>query len=153
EALHRQAANGELADAYARLDACGADAELVRLAKACLAPNREERPAGAGAVAEAIVAYQARAEERLRQAGGERAEPQGRAREERTRRRLASALAAAVLVGLVGLAIGAVLLARKNQQLIAANGQLDMARTEAVKKGDEAARARDRTFQALDAMT
>jgi tetratricopeptide (TPR) repeat protein len=153
EDLRRQAANGELADAWARLDGCGADAELVRLAKACLAPNREERPPDTGAVAEAMVAYQARVEERLRRMEVERCEAQVRAREEHNRRRLASALAAAVLAGLVGLAIGTALLAKKNQQLIAANGQLDVARTEAVNKGDQAARARDRTFQALDAMT
>jgi tetratricopeptide (TPR) repeat protein len=153
EELRRQAANGELADAWARLDGCGAEEELVCLAKACLAPNREERPADAGAVAGAMVAYQARAEQRLRRMDMERCEAQVRAREERNRRRLASALAAAVLAGLVGLAIGTALLAKKNQQLIAANGQLDVARTEAVNKGDQAARARDRTFQALDAMT
>src|SRR5262249_12112237 len=118
-----------------------------------LAPNRQERPPDAGAVAEAMLAYQARAEERLRQLEVERAEAQGRAREERNRRRLASALAAVGLGGLVGLAVGTALLAQKNQQLIATNGQLDMARTEALNKGDQAARARDRTFQALDATT
>src|SRR5262249_18727493 len=32
-----QAAAGDLAEAFARLDGCGADAELVGLAKACLA--------------------------------------------------------------------------------------------------------------------
>src|SRR5262249_452449 len=33
---HRQAYRGELSDAFGRLDACRADPELVRLAKACL---------------------------------------------------------------------------------------------------------------------
>src|SRR5262249_30122799 len=42
--VYHQAARGDLADAFARLDACGADAELVTLAKVCLASNREERP-------------------------------------------------------------------------------------------------------------
>ena len=36
----RKAARGDLADALARLDACGADAELIALAKDCLAPSR-----------------------------------------------------------------------------------------------------------------
>src|SRR5262249_30727825 len=44
EKLHRQAAQGDLADAFARLDASAADAELVVLAKFCLACQREERP-------------------------------------------------------------------------------------------------------------
>src|SRR5262249_37873453 len=53
EKLHRQAAQGDLADAFARLDASGADTELVDLAKFCLSPQREERPSHAGLVAEA----------------------------------------------------------------------------------------------------
>src|SRR5262249_28357883 len=39
EEVRRRAANGDLADALARLDACGADGELVALAKRCLAPE------------------------------------------------------------------------------------------------------------------
>src|SRR5262249_8863579 len=49
----RQAMWGEAEEALARLDGCGADAELVRLAKACLARRREDRLRDAGAVAEA----------------------------------------------------------------------------------------------------
>src|SRR5262249_12520550 len=54
EAAHRQAARADLANAFARLDACGADAELVSLAKACLAPEPGDRPRDAGAVAEEV---------------------------------------------------------------------------------------------------
>ena len=43
-----KAARGDLADALARLDACGADAELVALAQDCLAPEPEDRPRDAG---------------------------------------------------------------------------------------------------------
>jgi tetratricopeptide (TPR) repeat protein len=149
----RQAANGELADALARLDACGADAELVGLAKSCLVPQREERPPDAGAVAAAVVAHEANVEKRLRLVEVERGKAQVRAREERKRRRLASVLTVAVLLGLAGLAVGVVLLGRKNQQLVTINGQLEHANREAQLRGEQAARARDRTFQALDAMT
>jgi serine/threonine-protein kinase len=45
---------GDLSEAFTRLDGCGADAELVRLATACLAPDRERRPPDAAAVAEAV---------------------------------------------------------------------------------------------------
>jgi tetratricopeptide (TPR) repeat protein len=78
-----QTARGDLAGAFARLDGCGADAELVRLAKTCLSAQRDERPADAAAVA----TYLTEAQERLRQAELARA----RAEEERKRRRLAQA--------------------------------------------------------------
>jgi hypothetical protein len=42
--LQRKALRGDLADALARLDACGADAELTRLCKDCLAAERDDRP-------------------------------------------------------------------------------------------------------------
>ena len=149
----RRVANGELADCFARLDACGADAELVRIAKACLAPTREKRLRDAGTVVAAVTDYEASAEKRLRQVEVQRAEAQVRAREERKRRRLATGLAVVVLTGLVGLAAGAVLLVQKNRQLLATNGALDSARTEAVEKGERAARAGDRALAALDATT
>src|SRR5262249_34059842 len=60
EEVQRLAMLGALGDAYGRLDRCGADADLVTLAKVCLSPQREERPRHAGAVAEAAAAYQAR---------------------------------------------------------------------------------------------
>jgi serine/threonine protein kinase len=44
EEVRRNAANGDLADATARLDGCGADAELVALTKKCLSPE-SHRPA------------------------------------------------------------------------------------------------------------
>ena len=37
EEIHRKAAGGDLAEALARLAACGADDELIALARACLA--------------------------------------------------------------------------------------------------------------------
>ena len=48
---------GDTADALARLDACGADAELVALAQDCLAAEPEDRPRDAGGVAERVTAY------------------------------------------------------------------------------------------------
>jgi serine/threonine protein kinase len=47
-----RAAAGDVAEALARLDACGADAELIGMAKRCLAPKADDRPADARAVAE-----------------------------------------------------------------------------------------------------
>ena len=66
--LLRKAARGDLSEAFGRLDDCGADAELVRLAKTCLAAEPAERPADAGAVVEAMTAYLTGVQERLRAA-------------------------------------------------------------------------------------
>jgi serine/threonine-protein kinase len=92
-----RAARGDLADTLARLDLCGADPELVELARSCLAVEVSQRPRDASAVAEAVSQYLASVQQRLREAERERAAAQVRARAERTRRRLTAALAAAVL--------------------------------------------------------
>jgi tetratricopeptide (TPR) repeat protein len=102
--LLAQAQQGALAGALGRLDACGADSALVTLAKRCLAPDVAERPRHAGLVAEAVAEYQARVQERLRQAELERTQAQVKAAEERKRRRLALALAASLLVLVTGAA-------------------------------------------------
>jgi tetratricopeptide (TPR) repeat protein len=91
----RCAAAADLADAFARLNGSGAEPELVRLAKKCLAADMEQRPADAGAVAEELAAYQTRVSARLRQAEIERAQAQARAEEERKRRQAEQARAAA----------------------------------------------------------
>src|SRR5262249_15391149 len=93
----RKAALGDTADALARLDACGGDAELVALTKDCLAVEAEDRPRDAGVVAGRIAGYLAGVQERLRRAEQERAVAEARAVEERRRRQLQAGLAAAVL--------------------------------------------------------
>ncbi len=98
ERVLAQAAQGDLAEAHGRLERCGADAELVRLALRCLAFQPLERPAHAGAVAEAVTAYRAGVEARLRQAEVDGAAARARAAEERKRRRLTLALAGSVLL-------------------------------------------------------
>ncbi len=94
--IQRKAALGDLADAMARLDASGADVELIALAKDCLAREPEDRPNSASVVSERGTAYLAGVQERLRRAELERVE-------ERARRRLTTVAAAAViLLGLLG---------------------------------------------------
>jgi serine/threonine-protein kinase len=104
-AVCRMAAQGELADACKRLDACGADASLRALARRCLAPDRDARPADAGGVARDVAVYLTSAQEQVRQAQLERAaaearaaEARGKAKAERRARRLTLALAAAAVV-------------------------------------------------------
>jgi serine/threonine-protein kinase len=96
-----KARKADLADAKARLDACGADGALVALAIRCLSPSMEARPRNAGVVAKEILHYLSSVDERER--GGQLAAAQAaeRAAQERKARRLTVALAAAVLVTIV----------------------------------------------------
>jgi hypothetical protein len=71
--LLRRAASADLTDALRRLEASGADAELITLAKACLAAEPANRPADAGIVAGLVAAYRTGREERLRRAEARRA--------------------------------------------------------------------------------
>src|SRR5262249_37816357 len=54
ENVQRQARQGDLADALARLGGCGAEAELVELCRRCLAAAPADRPRHGGEVAAAI---------------------------------------------------------------------------------------------------
>jgi tetratricopeptide (TPR) repeat protein len=94
---------GHQAAALERLAGCGADAELVELAKHCLTPRPEGRPADAGAVAEALATYRSGVEGRLRKAEVEAAATAARAAEERKRRRFQMVTAIAVLVSAGGI--------------------------------------------------
>jgi serine/threonine-protein kinase len=93
----RQAREGDLAGARQRLDASGADAELVRLAGRCLAPDPADRPRDAAAVVAELAAHLASVQQRLRAAELETAAARARAAQERKARLLTAALAAAVL--------------------------------------------------------
>src|SRR5262249_52054867 len=64
----RQAREADLAGAYARLGKCGADAELVALARACLSAEPNDRPPDASAVEKQLTRYLASVQERLRKA-------------------------------------------------------------------------------------
>ena len=93
----RKAMRGDTALALRRLDSCGADAELVDLAKHCLAAERDDRPRDAGIVAARATAYEAGVQARVQAAERERAVALARAVEERRRRKLQLGLAAAVM--------------------------------------------------------
>ncbi len=64
---YKQAARADLAEGFARIDASGADPELVALCKRCLAPEPADRPRDAGVMAAALaecLAYDLRRAER-----------------------------------------------------------------------------------------
>jgi serine/threonine-protein kinase len=74
EAVRLMAVRGQLAEALARLDGCGADVELVALCKRCLSADREARPRQAGEVSAALAGHLAGVDERARRAEREWAE-------------------------------------------------------------------------------
>jgi tetratricopeptide (TPR) repeat protein len=94
EAVRLKAVRGQLADAFARLDASSTDAELVSLCKRCLSADRDERPRHAGEVADAVSGYLATVEQRAHRAELDRAAAEARTAEERNTRREAEAKAA-----------------------------------------------------------
>ncbi len=93
----RKSAKGDTADARTRLERCGAEAELIALAKDCLAAEPPDRPRDANVVSERITAYLAGVQERVQAAERERAVAVAKAIEERRRRKVQLALAASVL--------------------------------------------------------
>ena len=98
----QQAREADLSDAWARLDASGADRDLVQLAKACLAPEPADRPANAGRVAEEVTRHLASVQARLQETRVARAQAEVKAQEASKKRRLAVGLAAAVVTLVVG---------------------------------------------------
>lgn len=102
EEVRRKACNGDLAEAMTRLEACGAEAELIALTKSCLAAEAIDRPRDAQQVAEALAAYLAGVQQRLEEAQRGRAVAVAKAIEERRRRKVLAALAAS-LVALITL--------------------------------------------------
>ncbi|MBS0265757.1 MAG: tetratricopeptide repeat protein, partial [Planctomycetes bacterium] len=98
----RQAAQGNLGAAMARLDACRADSELIALTKQCLAPQAADRPADAQAVTDSLSAYLNGVQERLQIAERERAVAITRASEQAKRRKVQLALATSLVLMLLG---------------------------------------------------
>ncbi len=97
DAVIAAAAQAECDGAIARLDACGADPELLKLTKQCLMPAPAARPANAGVLAERVHAYVISVEERAHAAQVANAAAQVRAEEERKARKLTLVLGAAVV--------------------------------------------------------
>jgi serine/threonine-protein kinase len=94
EEVHRRARDGDLADAHARVAASGADAEIVALARRCLACDRAVRPRHAGTVAREVRQYLDSLEARAREE---------RVRAARARMRAVAAAAVVVVIAAVGL--------------------------------------------------
>jgi serine/threonine-protein kinase len=100
QVLHK-AMRADLVEAFARLDACGADPDLIRLARRGLAAEASERLRDAGVLATEMATHRESMEARLRQAELAQIEARTRAEEERKRRRVMAILASLVLLTLL----------------------------------------------------
>jgi serine/threonine-protein kinase len=159
--IQRQAARGDLTDTWARLDACGADPELLGLARGCLADEPRQRQRDAGEVALAIGRHLDGVQERLRRAELERAAEVARAAEarrtaaaaearaaaERRARWLTVALAASVLALAAGGGLGTAAVLRQRQAHAAtvarALGEVVALRDRALRQPDDSVRWRE----------
>ena len=157
----RQSARGDVAGVLKRLDGCGADAELVSLARDTLAPEADDRPRDARVIVDRLQKYHSGVQERLRAAELARAAEsaraeeakrtaeaaEARARAERRSRRLTLALAASIL-GLVSLGgLGAALYSQQRQARAAEAdrflGEAETLLARAVEKPEEISRWRE----------
>jgi tetratricopeptide (TPR) repeat protein len=136
EVVRVQAVRGKLDDCFVRLDASGAEPELVALCKRCLAFEPADRPADAGTVAAVVAGLRAAADERARRAEGEAREALVREGEQRKRRRT---------VQVAGAVIAVVLLAGLTVSL------WQMFR--AIQAREDETKARQQAFAALRSMT
>jgi hypothetical protein len=103
--IYRMASRGKLADCFTRLEECGADTELIELAKQCLEAEPADRPKDASELSERVAHYQQSVESKLRETEVERASESARAAEQRKRFKVTLGLsAAAVLTLLTGIA-------------------------------------------------
>src|SRR5262245_3539510 len=120
------AARAELNGAYARLDACGADAGLAALCRRCLAADPGDRPPDAGEVAAAVASLRIAVEDRAQQAEVDRARAEAEAAGERKRRRAQLALGISLLV----IGIGGGMAVWEHQRLAAQREREAVARHE-----------------------
>ncbi len=101
-----QAIQGQLKGAFARMEKCGADPDLLSLCRRCLAPEQKDRPHDANELAEVVGELRAKSEERARLAEVERVRAEAAYREQRQRRRVrASLIGSTMLLLLLGAAV------------------------------------------------
>jgi eukaryotic-like serine/threonine-protein kinase len=110
ESVRLNAVRGRTELAFARLNLCGADPDVVALCKKCLAFERENRPANADAVALTVASLRRTADERAKQAEHDRLAAEVRTSEQIKRRRAiqrwATAAGAVLLFGIAGTSAG-----------------------------------------------
>ena len=136
EAIRKQVVQGDLRQAFARLERCGAESELIALCKRCLSPTKADRPPDGGAVALAVDTLRLQAEARAVQVEKEHLKSLVRETEQRKRRRVVQVATALVttllLLGIAVLSIGLVKVSQLNADLLETNHQLSVAQADAL---------------------
>ncbi len=135
ETTRLNAVRGKTEAAFARLDACGAEADVVALCKRCLAFEPNDRPATGAAVAQAVAAIRQQAEERAKRAEVDRATAAVQVLEGNRRRRIllvAGGTIAAILgVGVIGTSVAYLRAAQARQDEAEQRKLADAARAKA----------------------
>ena len=138
------AAGANLSGAWHRLDASGADPELVAMTRRCLSPLPRDRPRDASEVVSLLSVYLSGVQERLKQAELASVAAMAKANQEQTRRRLVVGLATAIVLLIATLA-GAGSLAAWNRQRRSAEfdralRDVEVRKAEAEAAGDDPAK-------------
>jgi tetratricopeptide (TPR) repeat protein len=153
ETTRLKAVQGDVADCLARLDACGAEPELVALCKRCLRPKPADRPADAEEVARAVAHLRSAAERRARQAELDHAKAEVQAAEQARRRRTLAVAGGSLVVVLVAGVVASSLLAwRSYQEKTRAEKAEQLATEEKVKAQDAEKVALEQSLVAIDAL-
>lgn len=112
--VFKLAIRANLEDAIQRLDNCGADAKIIRLAKQCLSVEPADRPRDAAILAEHIADYFESVRDQLAEAKLATVKAEARAVEEHKRQRITLTLASALVATLVMAAAGWEFVSRQN---------------------------------------
>ena len=146
ERVRLNAVRGRTEEAFARLDASGADPDVVDLCKRCLAFEPADRPETANAVAIVVAGLRRAADERVKQAERDKLAAEVQTEEQRKRRRVgqraAGALTLVLLVGIAGTTVGLLRADKARGDAEAEKGRADTARNEAETARDAAEKAR-----------
>jgi serine/threonine protein kinase/WD40 repeat protein/tetratricopeptide (TPR) repeat protein len=141
--VFRMASRGKLTECFERLDQCGADADLIALAKQCLELEPKDRPRNAGVLAENVTRYVASVETKLRATETEAAVQTERlVQQQRSAGKLKKLIAGLAVVSL--LAIGTSIVAGKFWK------DADFSRRSAEKSEDDATKAAKRANEQRD---
>ena len=136
ESVRLKAVRGKTEEAFARLDRCKADPDVVALCKRCLAFEQNDRPATADEVATAVGGLRRAADERAKRAEQDKLTAEVRATEQVKRRRAvqwaAGAVVAVLLLGVAGTTIGLIREARARRDAETAERATEIKRVEAV---------------------
>ncbi|MEZ5966925.1 MAG: protein kinase [Planctomycetota bacterium] len=137
---------GDLAEAHARIAACGADKEIVALALQCLAPDPARRPADARAVAAAVRTHLDSLDARARTAELDAASARARAASERKARRTTTALGVVIVVAtLLGAAVWLQVTNAARERERTATARLQAALVDAERSASDAAAEQPQT--------